>query len=154
MVHKHSTVPSLSTSPNAAPRDACRSSSAGPAVQKVRKPSIPKILIEHMPILIANVYAEPVDFGIGVAVDQQKVFPAVIVEIKEAATPANKTSVVSQSGALRSIVKLAVAAIAIQSFAFVGKVAAKQVRGHPRRSRLPLPPCRKAPGRSRQCDAT
>jgi len=58
--------------------------------RQVRKPSIPKILIEQRPILIANVYTEPVDFGIGVAVDQQKVFPAVIVEIKEAATQPTK----------------------------------------------------------------
>ena len=96
--------------------------------RQVRKPSIPKILIEQRPILIANVYTEPVNLGIGVAVDQQKVFPAVIVEIKEAATPANKASVVSQSGALRSIVKLAVATIVVQSFAFVRKIAAKQVQ--------------------------
>ena len=61
------------------------------------------------------------------AIDQQKVLPAVVVEIKEAATPASKTGVVSQSGTLRRIVKLPLATIVVESFAFVGKVAAKQV---------------------------
>ncbi len=96
--------------------------------RQVLESSIPEIPVEHRPVLVANIDAQPVNFGIDVAVDKQQILPAVVVEIKEAATPAYKAGVVSHSGTLRRIVKLALAAVSVQSFAFVRKIASKQVK--------------------------
>src|SRR5882672_931862 len=74
-----------------------------------------------------DVDLQPVHFRECVAVHQQQVFPAVVVEVEKTAAPAYIARVVRHAGGGRDVVELGRAAIAVEGLALIGKVGAKDV---------------------------
>ncbi len=64
--------------------------------------SVPQIVIDNLWLAVADVKREPLDFGIDVAVGGENVQPTVVIEIEEAATPAEVARVHSEAGGLDS----------------------------------------------------
>ena len=63
----------------------------------VGKCTVASVAIEDGAVLVVDVDLETIDFREHVAVDQQQIFPAVVVEIEEAAAPADEAGVVREA---------------------------------------------------------
>src|SRR5471032_3156280 len=97
-------------------------------LRDIRELAIARIPIQDGAVLIANVDPQPLDFGEYVPVHQQNIFPAIVVEIEKAASPADKTRVARQARGNRGVVELAAAPVVIQGLALVRKIAAENIQ--------------------------
>src|ERR1700722_3144234 len=68
-----------------------------------------------------------VDFRIDVAVDEEEIGPAVIVEVEEHGAPAEVFGVEAQAGGIGDVVESAVAVVAIESGGVVGEICFEDV---------------------------
>ena len=80
--------PSLSRSAKAAPRPAFGVVTGGPS-RSVTSSNRPfrEIAIDDLPLLVSGLGLQPLDLGIDVAVDEEQVEPAVVIEIEEPDAP-------------------------------------------------------------------
>src|SRR5262249_31790215 len=86
-----------------------------------------KIAIQDGVIPVMNIDSQAIHFRKGMPVHQKEILQPVVVEIEEAAAPANIPRVAGQPCWKRHIVELAAAAIAIQRLALVGEISAEDV---------------------------
>jgi len=68
-----------------------------------------------------------VDFGVDVAVDEEEIGPAVVVEVEEHRAPAEIFGVEAEASGISNIVKSAVAIVAIESRGVVGEIGFENV---------------------------
>ena len=88
------------------------------------------VAVENRALAVVDVYVQPVDFREGVAVDEEQVQPAIVVEVQKAAAPADEAGVLAQAGFDRGVLKFPFTSVAIQSFQLIRKVGTKN-RGSP-----------------------
>src|SRR6185312_5882909 len=94
-------------------------------LRNVLKLSISEIAVENRPVFIVNVDVQILYFGEGVTVHEQQIFPAIVIEIEEAGTPADVTRISAESGFKCDVVEDSFSSIAIERFEFIGKIASK-----------------------------
>ena len=83
-----STSPSLSKSPKAAPRPAFGVVTGGAEpLGHVLEPAVAAVAIDDLALLVAGLGLQLLDLGIDVAVDEEEVEPAVVVEVDERRRP-------------------------------------------------------------------
>ena len=102
---------------------------SGPgALGNIGEGPVPVVVVKNGAIFVVDVDLETLDLRKRVAVHQQQILPAVIVEIKKSAAPSHKTRVVRDAGGQSNIIEFRPAPVAIQRLALVGEVAAENVR--------------------------
>ena len=115
--------PSLSKSPNAAPREALGSEMPGPAWKEMSaKWPLCRLLIEQLALRIAGFGAQLLDFGINVAVADEDVGPTVVIHVEKSATPAEKLGVRAESGSESGVLETGSAEIVVERRRVAGKI--------------------------------
>src|SRR5258708_456298 len=100
-----------------------RAGAAGNIVER----SVAVVAVENHRIPVSHGGIQPIHLGENMTGHEKQVFPAVIIEIEKAAAPPDVARVARQSSRRGDIVKLAVAAIMVESLALIGKIRAENV---------------------------
>ena len=93
----------------------------------VGESSVAVVVIKNSRFLKVAAEVLAVDFGIDVAVNQQKIGPAVIVEVEEHRAPSQILRVQAESGGEGDVVECAVAVVAIEGGGVVGEIGFEDV---------------------------
>src|SRR4051812_1210432 len=59
----------------------------------IAEPSIPQVAINDLRLLVCRLRFQRIDFRVDVAVDQEEIEPAVVIEVEESSTPAEPACV-------------------------------------------------------------
>src|SRR5580704_11505672 len=101
---------------------------AGPhGWRNVLEPSIPQIFVDQPWILESLTGGVAFNLRVHVAVNLEKILPAIIVVIEEAAAPRDVLIVDANSGGKRNIVESAVSIVVVEVASVVGKVCFENV---------------------------
>src|SRR5258706_15897395 len=96
---------------------------AGAGVDRdVAKGAVAQVAVEHFPLAVARFGAGVADFRVDVAVAQQNIGPAVVIEIEKRRAPAEKTRVAAQARLKRGVVESVVAQVVIEAGSVAGGI--------------------------------
>ena len=150
-----STSPSLSMSPNAAPRLECGvTSPRPPALTHVVEAEAEPVAEEDARAAVRVVRQRALDLGIDVAGDVEEIDEAVVVEVAQAGSPLHVAILRVETGGDRGVFEESLAEVAVERRNVVREVGLGEIEhGRRRCSRRPRHPCRPAgcPARCRPC---
>ena len=89
--------------------------------------AIVQVAVEQFALGIASLGFQLFDFGIDVAVADQDVGPAIVIEVEKAATPAQKLRVCAQSRGKGGVLKGAATEVVVERGRIAGEVCLDQV---------------------------
>ena len=125
-----STSPSSSRSPKAAPRPAAGVEAGGPRRSRdVHEPAGAEIAIHDLALLVGRFRLQLVHLGIDVAVGEEDVEPAVVVEVDEPGAPAEPSRVEAEAAGERPVLAEAVTEVGVQRRRVAGEVRLDDVEG-------------------------
>ena len=96
-------------------------------LRDVLEASVAEVAVDDLALLVARLGLEPLDLGIDVAVDEEEIEPAVVVEIDEADAPAEPARVEADAGGERAVVAEALAAVRVQRRGVAGEVGLEEI---------------------------
>ena len=120
----------MSRSANAAPRPAFGVVTGRPeAFRDVLEPSVPQIAIHDLPLLVAGLGLETLDLRVDVAVDEEQVEPAVLVEIEEPDAPPEPPRVQADAARKRPVLAQPLPVVGVQRRRVAGEIGLEDVDG-------------------------
>ena len=126
--------PSFHRSPMAKPREEFRRGDAGTGVGgDIGKSTVAVVVVENARFLKGTAEMLAIHFRVDVAIDEENIGPAVVIEVKEHGAPAEVFRVEAEAGGIRDVVECAVAVVAIESGGVVGEICFERCRACRRR---------------------
>ena len=98
-------------------------------LRDVLEASVAEVAVHDLALLVARLRLDPLDLRIDVAIDDEEVEPAVVVEIDEADAPSEPAGVQPDAGGERPIVAEALAAVGVQRRGVAGEVGLEEIDG-------------------------